>query len=483
MAIASPLVISPVGLIMTIENLPPTQLIYGLDDRPPFSANVIAALQHIMASIVGIMTATLVIASALGLEAYLPHLLSMGLIASGIGTFIQARRFGLVGAGMICLQGTAFVFVSALIGAGMAVKSQGGTPEQIMSAIFSLCLFGGAIQVLMAFFLPQMKRVLTPVVTGIVITLIGISLIKVGITDFAGGLKSPTLGQPANLLLGGLVTLIIIGLSWAKNQWIKLSAILIGLIVGCLVAALTGMWEFKSVTDKPALAVPVPFEFGFNFYWSLFIPVALAYAIAAIETAGDVTANCMLCERPIEGPSFMQRIRGALNGDAVGSVVAATIGAFPSTTFAQNNGVIAVTGIGSWRVGMTIGGLLILLGLFPWLGATFQQIPKPVLGGATVVMFGTVAACGIRILAQAQITRRNLMIIAVSFGFALGFGGNPALLEQLPKWLANILHSPATIGALVAITLNLILPDEIVPVLPLPISEKPQANVTSVPGV
>lgn len=437
-----------------------TDLIYGLEDRPAPIPAFFAALQHVLASFVGIITPPLVIGSVLGLGAHLPYLISMALMVSGVGTFIQARRpFG-IGAGMICLQGTSFAFLGAILSAGFLVKARGGSPEDILAMIFGVCFFGAFVQIVLSRMLGQLRRVITPLVTGIVITLIGVSLIKVGVTDLGGGFNAPDFGAPGNLGLGALVLLTIIVLNRSSKPWVRLSAIIIGLAVGSLAAWFSGKLVPQALPDLPLVSLPIPFKFGFAFDWTAFIPVALIYVISTIETVGDLTANSMLSREPIAGPRYLARLKGGVLGDGASCMIAATFSAFPNTTFAQNNGVIQMTGVASRYVGLYIGVVLFALGLFPLLGAVLQQIPKPVLGGATLVMFGSVAAAGVRILAQSSLDRRSMLIMAASFGVGLGIAAQPTLLHLMPKLVQNLFDSAITSGGLTAIVLNLVLPEE-----------------------
>ncbi|WP_242201969.1 MULTISPECIES: nucleobase:cation symporter-2 family protein [unclassified Pseudomonas] len=444
---------------MPPETSSPSDLIYGLNDRPKPIPAILAAAQHVLAAFVGIITPPLIIGSTLGLTAHLPYLISMALMVSGVGTFIQARRpFG-IGAGMICLQGTSFAFLGAVLSAGFLVKQRGGSPEDIMAMVFGVCFFGAAVQIVLSRFIGQLRRVITPLVTGIVITLIGISLIKVGITDLGGGFNAPDFGAPVNLALGVFVVLTIILLNRSNTPWVRLSAIIIGLALGSLAAWFSGKLVPQALPDLPLISVPMPFRFGFNFDWSAFLPIALMYLISSIETVGDLTANCMIARQPISGPSYISRLKGGVLGDGVSCMIAATFSAFPNTTFAQNNGVIQLTGVASRYVGLYIGVLLFCLGLFPSIGAVLQQIPKPVLGGATLVMFGSVAAAGVRILAQAPLDRRSMLIIATSFGVGLGIAAQPDLLHLMPSLVRNLFDSAITSGGLTAIVLCLLLPE------------------------
>ncbi|MDO6687067.1 MULTISPECIES: nucleobase:cation symporter-2 family protein [unclassified Agarivorans] len=436
------------------------ELIYTLDEQPKATEAFFAGLQHVLACFVGVITPTLIIGGVLGLGEHIPYLISMALIVSGVGTFIQAKKIGPIGAGMICVQGTSFAFLGSVLAAGFIAKSQGGGPEEMLSLIFGVCFLGAFIEIFLSQCLVAMKRIITPLVTGIVITIIGISLIKVGMTDLAGGFKAPDFGSLPNLGLGFVVLAVIIGLNRCSNPWLRLSSIVIGLAIGMVIAAFMGKLDFSAVGTQPWVSIPMPFKYGFNFDWVAFLPVALIYFITAIESAGDITANCAISQQPIKGDAYLKRIRGGVLADGVNSLLAATFNTFPNTTFSQNNGVIQLTGVASRYIGYYIAAILVVLGLFPVLGAVLQQIPKPVLGGATLVMFGTVAAAGIKIIASEALNRRKLLIMAVSFGVGLGVTMVPDLLQHAPKLAQNVFGSAVTSGGLIAIALSLLLSEE-----------------------
>ncbi len=243
-----------------------------------------------------------------------------------------------------------------------------------------------------------------------------------------------------------------------------MSSIVIGLIAGMALALFMGKISpaaiIESISQQPWLSIPVPFKYGFSFDWVAFLPIAIIYLITAIESTGDLTANCMISRQPIQGESYLRRIKGGVLADGFNSMLAAVFNTFPNTTFSQNNGVIQLTGVASRYVGYFIAGILVILGLFPMVGVILQQIPKPVLGGATLVMFGTVAAAGVKILAAEQLDRRKLLIMAVSFGIGLGVTLVPDLLKEMPKVVQNIFGSAVTSGGLSAILLSLLLPSE-----------------------
>ncbi|QGY29257.1 nucleobase:cation symporter-2 family protein [Pantoea cypripedii] len=435
-------------------------LLYGLEARIGPVPAFFAALQHVLASVVGIITPPLIIGSVLGLQAYIPYLISMSLLVSGLGTFIQARRFMGIGAGMICLQGTSFAFLGVILSGGLMVKARGGSPEEIMAMIFGCNLIAALIPMLISRCIAPLRKVLTPVVTGTVITLIGISLIKVSITDWAGGHNAADFGAPWNLALGALTLLVIVALNRSRNRWARLIAVVAGIAVGCVAAALTGHLQLKPMAPSSWLVMPGFFRFGFNFDWAIFVPIALVSVISVIEAVGDLTANCLLSRQPIEGEGFQRRLQGGILADGISCVLAAMFSAFPNTTFAQNNGVIQMTGVASRYVGMVIGLMLVLLGVFPVIGNLLQQIPPPVLGGATLVMFGSVVAAGIRVMTQTPLGRREMLIVAVSFGLGLGVEAVPDVLKQFPMIITNLFGHAVTTGGILAIVLNVMLPSE-----------------------
>lgn len=438
-----------------------SQLVYNLNDVPPPPKAALAAFQHVLASIVGIATPSLIIGGVLGLGEHVSYLIAMAFFVSGIATFIQCRRVGPVGSGLLSVQGTSFAFLGAILAAGFAVKGQGGTPEDILAMIFGLCLAGSVVEIILSQFLDKLKRVITPTVTGVVITVIGLSLIKAGFTDFAGGAGAgEDLGKPLFLLLGLLVVAVILIVTFMGNPMLRIAAIMIGLVVGTVVASFFGMVNFGALSSAQLFALPIPFKYGINFDFALFLPIAFLYFVTAIETSGDLTANSVISGEPVEGDVYMGRIKGGVLGDGVNSAIAAVFNTFPNTTFSQNNGVIQMTGVASRHVGMWIGGMLALMGLFPIIGAFFLIIPKPVLGGATVVLFASIAVAGIRILASQEMTLRRIYIMAVSFGLALGVTLVPDATQHLPTFMKQVFAAPITLAGLSAIILSLAIPED-----------------------
>lgn len=427
----------------------PKGLIYGLEDRPPFRATIFAAVQHLLAVFVAIITPPLIIAGALNLDLDTTgFLVSMSLFVSGIATFIQCRRVGPVGCGLLCIQGTSFSFIGPIIAAGML----GGLP-----AIFGATIAGSVVEMLVSRVLRYTRRIITPLVSGIVVTLIGLSLIKVGITACGGGEVAKiagTFGAFENIGLAALVLLVIVFFNRSSNHYLRMSSIVIGLVVGYVVAWMMGMVNFSAMQNFGTFNIPVPFKYGISFNWSSIIALALVYLITAIEAYGDITANSLISGQPVEGEVFMKRASGGILGDGVNSMLAGIFNSFPNSIFAQNNGMIQLTGVASRYVGFFIAAMLMLLGLFPAVGLVFSLMPDPVLGGATLLMFGTVAAAGIRIIASQEINRKATLVIAISFSCGLSIELVPEILSQLPETLRNIFSSGITTGGVMAILTN-----------------------------
>jgi len=441
-----------------------TSLIYGLEDRPPFPDAVFAAIQHVLASFVGIITPSLIVAGAIGLEpADTSYLVSMSLFVSGIATFIQAKRFGPVGSGLLSIQGTSFAFVGPILAAGGAAVAGGQTPAQALGLVFGLCMAGSFVEMIFSRFIHLAERIVTPLVTGTVVTLIGLTLIDVGITSMGGGfgaIEAGTYGSLQNLGVSGLVLLTILLVNSLGGNFLRMASIVIGLIVGYLVAFPLGMVDFSNLAALPAIAAPVPFRFGLGFDFAAFVPFIFLYVVTTIETTGDLTATSLLTNQPIRGEKYFKRIKGGVLGDGINSFIAACFNTFPNTTFSQNNGVIQLTGIGSRYVGFFIAGILVLLGFFPVVGGIFQAMPQPVLGGATILMFGTVATAGIKLLSCVNFTRRNSLILAISLGLGLGVEYTPDILANLPDLVKNIFSSGISAGGISALVLNAVLPGQ-----------------------
>ncbi|GFE67462.1 uracil-xanthine permease family protein [Chroococcus sp. FPU101] len=439
-----------------------SELIYGLYDRPPLVESIFVAVQHVLAAFVGIVTPPLIISTSLGLDpANTSFIISMSLLASGICTFIQCKTFGPVGSGLLSLQGTSFAFLGAILGVGSTAIQSGRTPEQALALIFGVCFFGAFANVILSRFLHLLNKIVTPIVTGTLVMLIGLSLLKTGVTSMAGGtaaLQNNTFANGQNLILGGGVFLIVIVLTLSKNQYIRMGAIAIGLLVGYIVSAFMGMVDFNIFSKLPLISLPIPFRYGMSFEIGALVPFLILYPLTAIESVGDMTATSVVSKEPITGSVYIRRIKAGVLADGLNSSLASLLNTFPITTFSQNTGVIQMTGVGSRYVGFFVAGILVLLGLLPIVGSAFQSIPQPVLGGATTIMFGSIAVAGVKIIASERLDRRATIIIAVSLALGLGVVFVPELFSNQPPLIKNMFASATSTGGLTAILLSWLLP-------------------------
>ncbi|ENM5790067.1 uracil-xanthine permease [Vibrio mimicus] len=438
-------------------------LVYQLNDRPPLPQTLFAALQHLLAMFVAVITPSLIICQSLGVPADQTNtIISMSLFASGLSSFIQIRTFGPIGSGLLSIQGTSFNFLGPIIGAGLALKAGGASIEAMMAAIFGTILVASFAEILLSRVLQFAQRVITPLVSGIVVTLIGLTLVQVGLISMGGGyaaMADGSFGSLDKLALAGTVLAIIVLLNRAHNPYVRVASIVIAMLVGYVMAYLMGMVNTDNLAETQIIALPIPMQYGLGFDWSLFIPLVLIFLITALEAIGDITATSEVSGEPVKGPVYMKRIKGGVLADGLNSALAAVFNSFPNSTFSQNNGVILLTGVASRYVGYFIAGMLVLLGLFPGVASFVQLIPEPVLGGATIVMFGTIAAAGVRIISRVDLDRRAILIMALSFSMGLGIAQKPEILQFMPEFIKNLFSSGVAAGGITAIVLNLLLPE------------------------
>ncbi|BCK16320.1 uracil-xanthine permease family protein [Vibrio cholerae] len=438
-------------------------LVYQLNDRPPLPQTLFAALQHLLAMFVAVITPSLIICQSLGVPADQTNtIISMSLFASGLSSFIQIRTFGPIGSGLLSIQGTSFNFLGPIIGAGLALKAGGADIETMMAAIFGTILVASSAEILLSRVLQFAQRIITPLVSGIVVTLIGLTLVQVGLISMGGGyaaMADGSFGSLDKLALAGTVLALIVLLNRAHNPYVRVASIVIAMLVGYVMAYLMGMVNTDNLAQTQLIALPIPMQYGLGFDWSLFIPLLLIFLITALEAIGDITATSEVSGEPVKGPVYMKRIKGGVLADGLNSALAAVFNSFPNSTFSQNNGVILLTGVASRYVGYFIAGMLVLLGLFPGVASFVQLIPEPVLGGATIVMFGTIAAAGVRIISRVDLDRRAILIMALSFSMGLGIAQKPEILQFMPEFIKNLFSSGVAAGGITAIVLNLLLPE------------------------
>ncbi len=427
----------------------PSTLLYSLNDQMPHGKAALVGLQHVMAMFIGIITPPLIIARALDFStAQTAYLVSMALLASGLSTFIQVRKVGPLGSGLLSVQGTSFSFLTPLIQAGQL----GGMP-----LMMGMSLWMSPVEMVLSRFLVKLQRIFTPLVSGIVVLMIGLSLIPVGKRGIVGGLGA-TAPAWAGLAVAAVVILVVVGLHGLRQPWARMSAVAIALGVGYAVCAVAGQLTFQPPTSGEWVVLPIPFKYGLSFRWELALPFFFIYVITTIETMGDLTATSQLSREPIEGPVYWKRISGGVLADGLNSALAAACNSFPNTTFSQNNGVIQLTGVASRQACYWVAGFLCVFGLFPFIGDWIAIMPGPVLGGVTLLLFGFVAAAGVRILKHTELTHREMLIVAMSLATGIGVQTVPEVLQPLPDTVQLIFRSPITTGGLTALLLNAVLP-------------------------
>ncbi|CAK1839894.1 nucleobase:cation symporter-2 family protein [Vibrio crassostreae] len=423
------------------------KLLYTLNERPPHGLTLLLALQHMLASIGGIVAVPLIVGASIGLpNTEIVSLINAALLASGIVTVAQCLGFGPVGIRLPVVMGSSFAF----LGVAISIGNEGG-----VAAIMGSALIGSFVVIGASFYMDKVRKLFPTVVSGVVVTLIGLTILPVAM-NWVGDSPANT-EQFATLpkLFLALVSLgIVVGVSVYCKGAVAASAIVIGLAGGYIVALSLGMVDLEQISSAAWVGGPEPFKYGFTFSASAIISMSLVYIVVIAEATGDFMALGNNCQTQVSGKDLK---RGLL-GDGLGSTLSSILTAMPLASFSQNVGIVGITGVASRYVVAATGGLLILGGLFPKLAAIAVTIPKPVLGGVGFVMFGMIAYAGIRMLIKAADTKRNALVICVGLASGLAVTFEPRLLQHLPHDLANFLHSGITTGTIMTVVLNLVLP-------------------------
>ena len=431
-----------------------SDVLFDLESKPPLRVALGAAVQHLLAIFAGVVTPALVVCGLCGASPALTRQVAgMSLFISGVSTFIQIHRFGAVGSGLLSIQGTSSSFIAIFAGMAAAGVARGETPEQMIGLMLGMGLVCALVEVALSQVLPWMRKAITPLVAGLVITLIGLTLLKVSVMQIGGGgeaLAAGTFGAPRDIGLALFSAGAVLGLNHLRNPWFRMGALMFGIVAGTAAAAVLGAVQVPA-WEGPWVEVPVPFRIPLAFRWEWVLPVALMYLASTIETIGDITATSMVSGEPTEGDLYDRRLSGGVLADGLNSMLATIFSSFPNTTFSQNNGVIQLTGIASRRVGMWIALFLALAGLLPGVSWVFTLVPRAVLGGATLVMFGTVAASGIRLMGSAGFGRKSMLVVAASLGAGLAVTLEPRILSQFPGWVQQLFGSGIMTGTLAAI--------------------------------
>lgn len=432
---------------MEKQNLKNTEvnLIYGVNDDLDLPKKILFGLQHIFAAFGGIIVVPLVIATSLGFNSKVTTaLISASILGSGLATIIQAKGVGKVGARVACIMGTDFTFVSPAISVGSVLGLPG---------IIGATILGSLFEVILSFFIKPLMKFFPPLVTGTVVALIGLTLLPVSIDWAAGGAGSANYASLENLAVAMFVLVITLLLNNYGKGMISSASILIGIVVGYIVCIPLGLVDFTPVKEASWLSFPKILEFGVTFDAKAVMAFIPAYFVATIGTVGCLKAIGETSNIDIGD----KRVAAGVLSDGVGSALGGLVGSCPNTSFSQNIGIISLTKVASRHVAVMAGILLVILGFLPKVAAIITGIPNPVLGGVGIMMFGTVAAAGIRTLSNIKLTERNLLIIAISMGLGLGVTFRPDVIHNLPEAIRMIFSSGISTGTIAALILNAVL--------------------------
>lgn len=425
-------------------------VLYDIEDRPPLGEAIPLGLQHVLAMFLGNVAPPLILAGAVGsVTGQTTFLVQMALIVAGVGTIVQAFPIGPVGARLPIVMGTSFAFLGPLIGIG----NQFG-----IAAVFGAALVAAPIEMGMAFSLDRFRNYFPPLVTGIVVMLIGLTLIPTGMNYAAGASAGPSAegyGSLMNLGLAGLVLVVTVGLNQFFSGFLRIISVFVGIVVGYIAAFALGIVSFSAVASAGWFTVPVPLKYGLAFEPSAILTVAFLYIITGVETIGDISGTVSATGRDATETEF----RGGLFADGVISAFGAIFNAMPNTSYSQNVGLVNFTGVASRYVAGIGGVFLLILGFVPKVGAVVSAMPDAVLGGGALVLFAMIFSSGARIINQnVTLDQRNSTILALSMALGLGVAFRPEVLQQFPTEVQTLFGSALVTGGIAALVLNIVLP-------------------------
>ncbi|MBU5428096.1 purine permease [Tissierella pigra] len=421
-------------------------IVYGIEDKPELSKAIPLAFQHILAMFAANITVPLLLSTLLDLPpSETTFLIQCALFMAGVATFIQIMKYKGIGSGLPIVMGTSNAFISTVL---IIAKDFG------IGGVLGASFIGGLFEILLGKNLLRLKKIFTPLVAGIVVLTIGVTLIPVGIKQAAGG--STNMGDLKSLLISTTVLVIIILFNQSKNKFLKSSSILVGLVSGYLISYFLGMIDVTPVMESSWVSLPKPFAYTWSFKPTAIIAMLFMYVATAIETIGDISALTIGAEGR---EATDEEMSGGVIADGLGSSIAALFNGFPNTSYTQNIGVVNLTGVFSRHV-VKIGGIiLIVLSIFPKFGSLIAIMPEPVLGGAAIAMFSMVAVSGLSLLRNITMNSRNMLIIAISLGLGIGLNIVPEATQNLPRDIQLFLTSGVVPAGLVSIILDLCLPN------------------------
>jgi len=402
------------------------------------------------------VTPSIIVAGAAGLafgSAEQIYLIQMAMLFAGVATIFQTMGFGPVGARMPIMQGTSFAFVGVLAGI---------SATQGLGVALTACIIGGLIHFALGSVIGRIRFLFPPLVTGLVILAIGLYLIPVGIKYAAGGaadfqMAAESFGSLKHWTVALTVIVVALLIKFKTSGALSNAAILIGLLAGYAVAAMSGMVSLAGFQKASWVTSIQVLPYGFEFNLGAVIAVTLVSIVSAVETVGDTSATA---KAGAGRDATDEEIAGATYADGLGTAVAGVFGGLPNTSFSQNVGIVGMTGVMSRHVVTIAGVVLVICGLLPKIGALIASMPLPVLGGGVIVMFGMVAAAGMNVLSEVKMTRRNMVIIAISLTAGLGLNLVPTAVQYLPGIWKTLATSAVAPTAFLAIVLNQILPED-----------------------
>ena len=418
------------------------------DENLGVGANIAYGFQHVLTMYGGIIAVPLIVGQAAGLGPdEIGLLIAASLFIGGLATLLQTLGVPFFGCQLPLVQGVSFASVATIV----AIVTTGGGLPSVFGAVIAASLLGLLITPIFA----NIIKFFPPLVTGAVITTIGLTLMPVAARWAMGGnSKADDFGSMTNIGLAGFTLLVVLLLSKLGNAAISRLSILLAMVIGTFTAWALGLVDFSKVMTGSVFAFPSPFHFGApTFELAAIVSMFIVVLVILVETSADILAVGDIIDTKIDS----KRLGNGLRADMISSVIAPVFGSFTQSAFAQNVGLVAVTGVKSRFVVAYAGIILVVLGLMPIMGRVIATVPTAVLGGAGIVLFGTVAASGIRTLAQVSYTNNmNLIIVATSIGFGMLPIAAPAFYDQFPDWFATIFHSGISSTAIMAILLNLL---------------------------
>ncbi len=433
---------------MSTKHTTSVENIYQLDGRVPVSRAIPFGLQHILAMFVANMAPIIIVAGASGVSgSKLAMLIQSAMLIAGIGTLIQLFPIGRVGSGLPIVMGISFTFVSILcyIGANYGY-----------GAIMGAVLIGGLVEGILGLFAKYWMKLIAPIVSASVVTAIGFSLLSVGSTSFGGGSGSEDFGSAKNWILGSVTLLCCILFHIFAKSYFKQLSVLFGLIVGYLIAIPMGMVDFSSLSGTSVIALPHLLPFKMEFHPNAILSVVLIFLVSATETIGDTEA---LANSGLNRSASTKEISGSLACDGFISSLSSLFGCLPITSFSQNVGLVAMTKVVNRFTIATGAIIMILAGIFPIFGSVLATLPDAVLGGCTIMMFGTIVVSGLQMIGKCGYSQRNITIVALSLSIGIGFTQVPDLFAIFPKIIETVFaENCVAVVFLVAILLNLVLP-------------------------